>query len=97
MTHFFREMKQIHLLAQLPVITCFGLLQQFQVSIQLLLLWKRDAVYAGQLFVLFVAFPVGTSNAHDLRGLYKSRVRHVRPPAQIRKVPLIVKGDCTIL
>ena len=81
LTHLFGEVEQVHLLAQLSVVTSLGLLEQFEVFLQLLLFRERDPVHAGQLLLGFVAFPVGTRNGHHFTRLDKTRVGHVWPAA----------------
>ena len=79
--HLFGEVEKVHLLAQLSVVPSLGLLEQFEVFLQLLLFRERDPVHAGQLLLGLVAFPVGTRNGHDFARLDKTRVGHVWPAA----------------
>ena len=64
--------------------------------IKFFLVRKTYAIYTGQLFVLFIAFPIGTSNGSQFDGLDEACMRDMRPTAEISKCTLRIKADFSI-
>ena len=93
------DVEEIHLTAQLAVVTALSLRQHIQVCLQVGGLFPGSAVDAGQHGPLHVAPPVGSRSLHQLEGLGVDLLgaAHMGATAQVRKVTLIVDGDGGIL
>ena len=76
------------LFTQLAVIPFFGFFEHRQVFIEFFLLWKRDTVYPGELFVLFIALPVGARYAGKFDGFDGAGSWYMRPAAEVGEITL---------
>ena len=87
---FLQQCKQPQLLAQLAVVTLFGLFQHVQIGLQFGGLGVCRTVHTAQAVPRSVAAPVGAGCAQQLYSLHRARAHQVRAGAQIRKIPLPV-------
>ncbi len=92
-----RESEELHLLAELPVVTLLGLFENDEVFVQHGLLREGDAVDSGQLSTLLVAAPVSACDGGQLDGLDRSRAHEVRSAAEVGVVAVAVICDCPVL
>jgi len=91
--HRFREGEEFHLFADFPVVPFLGLLDHHEILLKHLLLGKGNPVNAGEHFIFLIATPVSAGDGRELHGFDVSGIGQVRPPAEIGKLPLAVKGD----
>src|SRR5882724_1577507 len=86
-------MEEVELLPELAMITPAGLLQPFEVRVEVCLEVERGPVDTRQLLVVLVTAPVGAGETRELDRLDRLRVLQVRATAEIREVALRVEGD----
>ena len=86
------DVKELQLLAQLAVVTLFGLLQHRQVGVQLALLGEGYAVDAAEHLVLGIAAPVGAGGLGQLDRLDPAGVRQMGAGAEVGELALLVEG-----
>jgi len=87
------EAEEVQGQADLAVVAALGLLEEGEVGVELLLVEVSRAVDALQLGAGGVGAPVGAGHLEQLDGLDEPRVRHVRPPAEVRELALLVDRD----
>ena len=78
------------------MIAFFSFLKQYQVFIQVFLLWKGDAVNPGQLFALFITTPICASDIKQLYSLDKPCIGKMRTTAKVCKTARFVKCNLPI-
>ena len=88
-----RDLEELQVLAQPPMVPLGGLLEKRQVSLELVLRLEREAVDAGQHLPLLVTAPVGASEAGELEVLHLLGVADVRTGAHIGEVAVLVEAD----
>src|SRR5690606_26898001 len=87
-------MKEVHLLADTPVVAPLGFLEALQVFLELLLVGPRGAIDALQHLVARVAAPVRARELRELEaGAETPRRRQVRAAAEIDERALAVQAD----
>ena len=89
--------EDVHLAADLSMVTLLCLLEQAQVLVKLLLRGKGGAVYAGEHLVVLVALPVGAGHARELERLERLGVGEVRAHAHVDVLALLIEGDAGVL
>src|SRR5260370_22627345 len=77
------------------MVTLLGLFQPPQVLIEFLLRKPCRAIQALQHRTLLVATPVGSPDAHQLKGADLPRVLYKRPAKQVEKMLLLPDHDFT--
>jgi len=88
---FVHDREQVQVFAEFPVVALFGLFQEGQIVVEVLLLLKSGAIDALQHGILLTAAPIRPGQAHELEGFHAARGGQVRPSAQIHKIPLAVE------
>ena len=93
------EHEQAQLLAQLPVVPLFGLLNPGQIFVQLVLFGEGDAVDALESLPVGVPPPVSGVAGGKLQGVALNAAGGVQvgAGAQVGKLPLLIEGDDRIL
>ena len=94
---FLGQHEEIHLLADLAVVSLFRFLQFFDVGIQFFLGRECSRVNSLQHLSVGIASPVSARHAHQLERLNLTGGFHVRPRAQVRKISLCIHRDDRIL
>ena len=89
--------KKPHLPPNPTVIPLFRLLQTLQIFTQLLLLRKRRPINTRQHRITLIATPISPRQRRQLKSLNLPRRPNMRPRTQIRKLPLLIKGNHRIL
>src|SRR5690606_17236502 len=83
--------------AQFSVVPLLGLFQKGQVFGQVLLFGKGYPVDTGQLFVLFIAPPIGSGRTEYLEGLDDAGIGDMATAAQVGKGGVVTKADGPVL
>ena len=90
---FVPKHEQVQLLAQLAVVTLFGLFQHLQVLVQQALFGEGNAVHPGEHLVFGVTPPVGAGDGGELHRLHATGAQQMGAGAQVGEIPLLVKAD----
>ncbi len=95
--HLLDDAVEVELLAQHPVVSLLGLLEHFEVTVEVLLTEEGGAVDALEHLPLLVASPVGSCGAQQLEVLHSPRGRYMGTPTQIEERAVTVDGDDLVL
>ena len=93
LTNGFINMEELQMLTDNTVVAALRFLELDEISVQLILSFKCNAINTGQLLILSLATPIGTSNGHQLECTDFSRRFNVRSLAQVDEVALLIKGN----
>ena len=79
------------------MVALFGFFEHREVGVQLGLVFKRSAVDALELRVLFVAFVVGAGHAGELERADVACAHHVRAGAEVNEIAVLIQRDFFVL
>ena len=92
-----REGEELHLLAELAVVTLLGLLEHHEILVQQALLGEGDAVDAGELLALLIAAPISAGDGSQLDSLDHIRILEMRAAAEVGEGAILVISNGAVL